>query len=926
MVLNNYKFEFVEVFGVMELHLLAVVYLLRIFFYIHSKKIALPSLACSHTTSIKSFTIRYLDRNRDATDEWRVPILNIPIKYYTNHYCDPSDPTVAANLDRCNFVTEAGTTYSGNWVGFNSCLAPNYSGTGPQPLFGYSTPQNYCFVTPAQYNCNVMVDLLLNENASDNRLGSKQDLINSLSDLGCNVTVEQGRTKSNCVFSTTDLNPFPNPIDYNTIINSDLHPKVFGWENVNVWVRKNIVFQQQCYIVPNGTDPVWKPLCCNIGLPKWSDITRQVAGANGTFPQLNPLTVNNPLFTSPRSLTGKECDVAWCQNDPLGVCAPTIVQACKGTSSCNRHNFLSRYNPSLPSFLTPNQTLLLNNISVTGFIAGNGVTNDDFTQGLPLRGFWCNAWYNHTRYIATNLGRYGNTDASSALSRVLAVQGEISRYCNDPSTAGAGECSCLRGYQSLAADFLAATPTTASTTFFNVPTLVSNQSRRIDLFCDASSVNPITEFTYPDGSTYIQNNSAFFGTLTVNGTVLSKPCSSFTAAGQYPILKGSAPRKFPTLNPMQSVLAQTNYGDVMRDAAVNKNQGIPYRCWLPACTNPQTLDSVFSDLLSYSITCPSVCYAYSGANNINLTNVNANVLSIGNFLQECNFPGNEPQAQLSPFLLPFTAIHGFQFNIPQGFTGSLSLQVMYPQLDTSALFVSKTMYAVTELPTIIDVTPNTALIYKYSVTQFPPYNALVGATDTINLSLSVDARNQTVKYLQTNLWLSDNVGGVQNIPITINIFSSVSVNTANESNWPRACYFTDTITSITTEVCNPVDCNFGSNSFISYGVGCANPPPLGTLLTAQRNYLIGIKATPLTYQLAQINSQSNLYDTGFRTPHNVPIVLRTLNFGSSLSVPVLSTQTIIDMNSAQLLQSTTRLFGPEFSLRTNPIRTSNRIA
>ena len=130
-----------------------------------------------------------MDRNRDATDEWRVPILNIPIKYYTHHYCDPSDATVAANLDRCNFVTEAGSTYSGTWVGFNSCLARNYSGAGPQSLYGYDAPQNYCFVTPAEYNCNVMVDLLLNENASDNRLGSKQDLINSLSDLGCNVTV-----------------------------------------------------------------------------------------------------------------------------------------------------------------------------------------------------------------------------------------------------------------------------------------------------------------------------------------------------------------------------------------------------------------------------------------------------------------------------------------------------------------------------------------------------------------------------------------------------------------------------------------------------------------------------------------------------------------------------------------------------------------
>lgn len=867
-----------------------------------------------------------MDRNRDATDEWRVPILNFPIKYYTHHYCDPTDPSIESSQDRCNFVTEAGSTYSGTWVGFQSCLARNYSGLGPQSLYAYDNLISYCFVTPAEYNCNVMVDLLLNENASDNRLGTKQDLINSLSDLGCNVTVVNGRTKSNCIFSTTDLNPTPDRATYDRVTNSDLHPKVWGWENLNLWVRKNIIFQQQCHIVPNGTDPVWKPLCCNIGVPHWSDITSQVAGANGLFPQINPLTQNNPLFTSPRSLTGKECDVSWCQNDPLGVCAPDIVAACKGTSSCNRHNFLSRYNPSSPPLLTPNQSLLLNNISVTGFIAGNGVTNENFTQGLPLQGYWCNAWYNHTRYIATNIGRYAGSDASSALSRVTAVQSEITRYCNDPTTRGTGECACLRGYQSLAADFLGATPTTASVTFFDVPTLVNNQSRRVDLYCDVSRNNPVTEFTYPDGTSYVQNNSNYFGATTVSGVTLSKPCTSLTSAGQYPILQGTNPRIYPTLNPMQSILAQSNYGDVMRDSTINKNQGIPYRCWLPACTDPRTLDSVFSDLLSYSITCPSVCYAYSGANNINLTNVQANVLSIGNFLQECNFPGNQPQSILAPFLLPYTAINGFQFNVPQGFSGSLSLQVMYPQLDTSALFVSKSFYAITELPTIVNVFPNTATIYKYSATQFPPYNTVPGASDTINLSMTIDARSQTVKYLQTNLWLSDNYGGVQNIPITINIFSSASINTSNESNWPRACYFSDVITSITTEVCNPVDCAFGSNSQLSYGIGCANPPPSSALLLAQRNYLTGIKNAPLTYQRAMITSQSNLRDTGFRTLHNVPIVLKYVAHGSSLAVPVLSTQTLVNMNSQNFLQSNTRLFGGQFSLLTDSIRTVNRLA
>jgi hypothetical protein len=75
-----------------------------------------------------------------------------------------------------------------------------------------------------------------------------------------------------------------------------------------------------------------------------------------------------------------------------------------------------------------------------------------------------------------------------------------------------------------------------------------------------------------------------------------------------------------------------------------------------------------------------------------------------------------------------------------------------------------------------------------------------------------------------------------------------------------------------------------------------------------------------------ISSHSNLRDTGYLTHNNVPIVLRYVSQSSNFVVPVLSTQTLVNMNSQQLLQSTTRLFGPEFFLQTDPIRTVNRLA
>ena len=759
-----------------------------------------------------------------------------------------------------------------------------------------------------------MVDYLLNSPGELRLPLTKQDLINTLSDIGCNVSYNSTtrRTSSNCKFIRPD-----SITDWSQRTVSELYPKVTAWGNQNAFLRKDIQFQQMCVVAPNGTDPSWRPFCCSI---LTQDKVMRVYGAD-LQPQMNPLTKNNPLFTAPRSLTGFECDTEWCATDPGGYCLQDWLDNCNGVSSCNRHRYLSRYNPQVMKDTTPtekNAKKIMEQVSVSDFIAGVGQNTEDFTQGIPFGGWSCNDFYLTTKMLAQNLNRFFASESIAATKRITSVQQQVSAYCFDPAFGGTGECACLRGYQSLNANFAAPNPGSTSITFFSQPTLFGGLTRRLDMYCDVERTG---NFSSNNGiSPETRNNSSFTGYLSVTNdsgatwVSFSNACQSLTSAGQYPALGEIPVVTYPTLNPMSSILAQYNFADAIATLP-NNQSALPYRCWLPACTNPSTADAVFSDLLSSTISCPSVCYAYSGAANITVGDLDANVLSMGNFMQQCDFSGNTPKPALSAFMLPANCIRGFQIDVPQGYSSTMYIQVQNPEQDTSNFAVSKSVFIASELPQMLSVLPNSSTLYKYSLSNFQPY---LGVQDTLVLSVTIDARNQNVKYMTTNLWLSDNLRGTpQRIPVTINIKSSLSDGT-KESSWPQACYFSkDSITATVDQyTCNAVDCGFGSNSVLSYGAGCGGGGvQLGGTVLEGNAYL--------SYIRAHMKSFGHFKDTGFVSQHNNSPMMVTALDRMDNAPAVLSKENVVGQGFKQILQAHTQLYGKPYNLESTSVNYSN---
>jgi hypothetical protein len=232
--------------------------------------------------------------------------------------------------------------------------------------------------------------------------------------------------------------------------------------------------------------------------------------------------------------------------------------------------------------------------------------------------------------------------------------------------------------------------------------------------------------------------------------------------------------------------------------------------------DPKVQDVVFNDLLQNS-PCPDVCYAYGGSQAIDMTNVDANVISMGNFVNQCNYDGNSATVNTDPFVLPALLMNGFQFDVPQGYKGSLTFNILNSEIDVSSVASSKTVAIFTDIPQYISVTQDVTLLYKYSYTQITP--AAPGQHDSISVTLSVNAESQNPSYYQMNMYLQDSNLGSMRIPITLNIFSTLS-NPTSESNWPRACaFYTDSVTNNWTEAkCHAVDCSFGSNSVLTNAV------------------------------------------------------------------------------------------------------------
>jgi hypothetical protein len=802
--------------------------------------------------------------------------------------------------DLCDETLHLGVVLQRPWAG---C----YADIGQVPHIGPGSDNfgahesTWCWMWEDSYTCDVVVEKLLNENSGNLRNGqTKQDLMNSLGSIGCFPVSESTngswRTKTNCKFE----NPNGNYVHPS-------RPRVLGYDTTSFpsSIRFNVNYQAVCNVKSasfngiQGTDTQsdyrYKPLCCSLN--NVSEVT-EVLGPNQEF-QIDPITGAR--------LSAQMCDETWCLDDPYGNCKQMFYSNCQGTSSCHRHNYLSTYNPVLYPQVDSEALMLLQILSVSGYSP----------EAQPFGGLACNAYYKKTKALSRAYPQLLGYDSSMTLIRVSEIQQQVSSYCNDPATQGNGECACLRGYQSLGAGFtpntnLGAEETIGSTTYFSVPSAIKNFTHRVDIFCDLngdaySSFSGVLSYSNAVGET-----SCTVLTSPEDCITFSNACSSFTQPGvdQYPYLVPGLEKRYPSLNPNKSLLSSHNYGD----AAANKSRNpfsIPYRCWLPACVDPQVTGLVFDDLLQ-NTPCPDICYAYAGSDAIDMTNVDANVISMGNFINQCNYDGNSSSVNVDPFALPVLLMNGFQFDVPQGYQGSLTFNVFNTELDVATVASSKTVNIFTDIPSYISVTQDVSLLYKYEYTSLP--NATPGAHDSISVTLSVDATSQNPAYYQMNMYLKDSNLGSMRIPITLNIFSTIS-NPASESNWPKACaFYTDPQSNYQDSKCHAVDCFFGSNSVLTNAV---KPPQCD-------GGIQGINFNDI------LRANTFLFSTSLLSTDGVPIVFRqvttnkpVLNYADSPPLPLFNSTQITSLGFSELLSTHIQLFGdtlisaPTFSQNSN---------
>jgi len=875
---------------------------------------------CQQTPNIqRSLSIAYQDIYEYSRD-WTVK--DDPLNAFggtadTRKFCVIARyfSVIAYNVtqDLCDETLHLGMVGQRPWAG---C----YADTGYVPHVEPGNPEQglhedtWCWLWESSYTCDNVIDKLLNEKKDKARLpfgavstDPKNHLVGSLGSIGCNPFVDPitQRTKTNCLFENPDGN-YTHPS----------RPHVLGAEEPDFpyTIRSNVTYSAVCNIksasfngiafVDSQSDYRYKPICCSLNNVNEMLITQE--GDIESLYQIDPITG--------ASLTPFVCDESWCLDDPYGACRDMFLQNCTGTSSCNRHNYLSTYNPVLNPRVDPTGLQLLQNVSVSGYSP----------EAQPFGGLPCNAYYKRTRDLSAALPTLLGNDFSITLLRISEIQEQVSSYCTDPSTRGNGECGCLRGYQSLGAGFTPSTnpsgfqqgtgPQQTSVTYFSVPSPIKNFSHRVDLFCNPSGPNSsaftgLLSYSSLDGETSCTSQTPAESCIT-----FSNACSSLTDAGQYPLLGGTLGRKYPSLNPNASILSSTNYGDAISLREKNPsgfygNPGgfgdplrnpfsIPYRCWLPACVDVQVQDVIFNDLLQNS-PCPDVCYAYGGSQAIDMTNVSANVISMGNFVNQCNYDGNSATVNVEPFVLPALLVNGFQFDVPQGYKGSLTFNIFSSELDPATVAASKTVAIFTDIPQYISVTQDVTQLYKYSYTQVNPGT---GVHDSISVTLSVNADSQNPSYYQMNMYLQDSNLGSMRIPITLNIFSTLS-DPNQESNWPRACaFYTDSLSNNWTDAkCHIVNCSFGSNSFLTNAVR----PPF-----CESNYQ-GINFS------AFFKVNTNLLDIGERTEDGIPFVTRVsravvpvTNYPDGNTVPLFNSSDLTLHGLSRLLDTHVQLFGP----------------
>lgn len=615
-----------------------------------------------------------------------------------------------------------------------------------------------------------------------NKLQTSQAFRDSIQDqFGCPVytnTINGNLTYTiNCAFEETRPK---------FVTTSDCNVRVVKHKNLNGVTWQTVVntcIEYEC--TQTQWDFNYYSICCNA--PSSVDIN----------------TVTDPLTGLPFNY--KSCAQEWCLSDPRGQCLP-IFEDCQGMSPCGRQWLLS-------NIAKPTTDPELSSVSIKAHNHGNGL------------GCW--QWYEVTQEQAAFRAKIDAqpNQALVATNRVNLASNLAINYCRSAENRGQGECACINGYDQMNANFGVNNIDLQADANTKPPYMVSlndkGTARRVDAYCVLNGVAKNTEqysFTLASWTNEL--------TRTINGTTYtySNVCSQSQIYN---------PDAFPqaTMNPIGSFASFSNFGDMnyfntnlLQVGDTAPFTPMPIQCWLPACV--ATSDNVvFRDLLQYTITCPNICYKFSGGDSINITtsedtfvNINSNNIGCGD---EYTYTGQ-----------PFAVPQGCKINdirVPPDFSRTINIQVTFPNYENALGYMKTTMTAYSNAYPLLSVYNTDAQAFSFSSTPAelyalkskPTYNT-IPLPQSLTLQVQINSQGERFQVYNTAITLFNEQAHTLTIPFRIAILGDIGDGTTGSVS----CNTCDAAFSS----CQPTPfqgCNATCPPVLSYP-----PPPAGSIVIA----------------------------------------------------------------------------------------------
>lgn len=211
----------------------------------------------------------------------------------------------------------------------------------------------------------------------------------------------------------------------------------------------------------------------------------------------------------------------------------------------------------------------------------------------------------------------------------------------------------------------------------------------------------------------------------------------------------------------------------------------PLHCWLPDCQG-DTDKELFFDPIAMTIPCPDICAIDSSGLNINIENINANVVDIGNMIEQCSF-GQTTQVKGSP-IVPFDpcdatpSLTQLSFYMNPGDKTTSSFSVINVAVDP--VVASNTNMSITAVSG--DLYP---LVRVHSLMNDKGESSVttgITSGQTIWFGVTIDTSVVTINTLtsagtyEANIYVVDDAGA--NTAVPISVFVNVAPQTSFQCN------------------------------------------------------------------------------------------------------------------------------------------------